>query len=148
MVILMKNNTINIAAYNSMLKEKIAEFLKQKLKEVDKEDIVPSYGSLLSAIYNHGGRLQISALYEMLSKPKPTVTEMINRLVLLGYLEKTKCTEDKRVTYVIVTDKAKEFQKHYSDISKELIEKIYEGFTEEEKSEFTKLMIKAIDNFS
>lgn len=148
MVMLMKNNIVNIAAYNSMLKEKIGEFLKQKLKEVDKEDIVPSYGSLLSAIYNNGGRLQISTLYEILSKPKPTVTEMINRLVLLGYLKKTKCTEDKRVTYVIVTDKAKEFQKHYDNISRDLIEKIYEDFTEEEKNEFIRLIIKAIENFS
>ncbi|MCY6369263.1 MarR family winged helix-turn-helix transcriptional regulator [Clostridium ganghwense] len=144
----MKIKVSAIATYNSLLRDRINDFLKMKLKEVGADDLVPSYGSLLYVVYTHGGRVQISVLYNTLLKQKTTITEMINRLVKLGYLKKEKCAEDRRVTYVIATEKAMDIKKKFDNISEDLLNKLYDGFTEGEKSEFVRLMQKAIKNFS
>lgn len=144
----MNENNRGIATYNSLLRTQINDFLKNKLREAGNEDLVPSHGTILSLVYRNGGRVQIKTIYDTLLKQKPTITEMINRLVKLGYLRKEGCQEDKRVTYVVATEKALTFQQDFNRISQELITKVFDNFSEEEKDEFTRLMIKAIKNFT
>lgn len=144
----MNEKNRGIATYNSLLRTQINDFLKNKLKEVGNEDLVPSHGALLWIMYKNNGRVQIKTIYDTLLKQKSTITEMINRLVKLGYLEKEGCQEDKRVTYVVATEKALAFQRDFDLISQQLLEKVFEGFTEEEKDEFTRLMLKSIGNFT
>lgn len=150
MILVMKMNEMNrgIATYNSLLRTQINDFLKLMLKEIGKDELVPSYGTLLSIVYRNGGKVQIKTIYDTILKQKSTITEMINRLVKLGYLEKHSCVEDKRVTYVVVTEKAIAFEPDFNRISKNLMEKVFEGFTEEEKDEYVRLMLKAIKNFT
>lgn len=143
----MNENSKCFATYNSLLRTHINQFLKNKLKEVDNEDLVPSYGALLSIVYKNGGKVQIKTIYDTLLKQKPTITEMIKRLVKLGYLKKEGSEEDKRINYVVATEKALAFQKDFDLISQELSEKVFEGFTEEEKNQFTALILKSINNF-
>ncbi|MCI2062874.1 MAG: MarR family transcriptional regulator [Eubacteriaceae bacterium] len=139
--------THGIATYNSLLRTKINDYLKEQLKECGYDDLVPSYGALLSIVYRNGGTVQIKVIYDSLLKQKTTITEMINRLVKLGYLTKSQCTEDKRVTYVSVTERSKAFKSDFDRISRELMNKIYGGFSEKEKQEFVDFMARAIDNF-
>jgi DNA-binding MarR family transcriptional regulator len=68
-------------------------------------------------------------------------------LVKLGYLEKEKSEEDKRVTYVVATQKALDFKEDFHEISNELFEKLFKNFSEEEKILFADLIVKAIGNF-
>jgi len=137
-----------VATYNSLLRIKIDDYLKEQLKDCGSDDLVPSYGALLSIVYRSGGTVQIKVIYDTLLKQKTTITEMINRLVKLGYLTKSQCQEDKRVTYVSVTEKADAFRKDFDRISKELMEKIYGGFSDEEKQELVDLLARAIENFN
>lgn len=136
-----------VATYNSLLRTKINDYLKEQLKACGYDDLVPSYGALLSIVYRNGGTVQIKVIYDSLLKQKTTITEMVNRLVKLGYLTKTQCTEDKRVTYVSLTEKANNFKVDFDRISKELMDKIYGGFSDDEKQKFVNLIAKAIDNF-
>ena len=144
----MERSITAIATYVSLLRIKINDFIKIKLKEVENYDLVPSYGALLSLLYKNDGKVQINTIYNTLLKQKTTITEMINRLVKLGYIKKVKCTEDRRVTYVVLTEKSLAFKDDFENISKELLDQILKGFTEEEKIEFVRLISKATKNFT
>lgn len=143
-------NEINrgIASLNSLLRTQINDFLKMELKKIGNDEIVPSYGTILAIVYRNGGKVQIKTIYDTILKQKSTITEMINRLVKLGYLEKHSCLEDKRVTYVVATEKAIAFEADFNRISENLMEKVFDGFTEEEKDEYVRLMLKSIKNFT
>ena len=136
----------DIATYNSLLNTMINDYLKNKLREIGNDDMVPSHAAILSIVYANGGKVQIKTICDTLLKQKTTITEMINRLVRLGYLTKEDCTVDKRITYVIATEKALDFQKKFEMISNELLDQVYQGFSEEEKIEFTRSMLKALRN--
>ena len=136
-----------IAAYNSILINKIDDYIKEKFKEYSYKDIIPSNASVLCIVFKNGGKVKIGKIYNSLLKNKSTITESIKKLVKRGYLKKTKCTEDKRVTYVEVTDKAKYFRKDFMKISDDLWNVMFKGFDEEEREKLTKLIVRAIDNF-
>lgn len=147
MVIKMNKKYRGIATYTSVLKTQIDDFLKSRLREISNNEIIPSYGSLLSIVYKNGGSIQIKELYDTILKPKSTITDMINKLVDLGYLSKEVCCEDKRVTYVTATEKASKFKTDFDKISDELVDKIFNDFTENEKEQLAMLMKKAMKNF-
>jgi len=142
-----KNKPKGLATYNSVLRTQINEFIKLKLKEAGNTELVPSHGSLLSYVYENGGRVQIKELYDVMLKQKSTITEMIKRLIKLGYLTKEASAEDKRVSYVVATEKAWAFRDAFSGISEDLQDKVFTDFTDEEAEEFVRLLKKAIKNF-
>lgn len=136
-----------VATYNSLLRTKINDFLKKKLKECGHGDLRPSHGAILAVVYKNNGKVQIKTIYDALRKQKTTITEGINRLVRLGYLTKEGCPNDGRCTYVVATQKALDFREAFGEISRELQEKVYEGFSQEEQENLVRLMTKAIGNF-
>ena len=137
-----------IVTLNSHLRSLIDDYLRMKLKSIGHDELIPSYGALMSIVFQHGGIVQIKVIYEKIPKNKSTITEMINRLVKCGYLERITCSEDKRVSYVMATEKAIQLQPFFQDISNELLSTLFSGFTEEEKVVFATLMKKAINNFT
>lgn len=143
----MSEESKGLAAYNSILINKIDDFIKEKFKAYGYKDIIPSNASVLCIVFKNGGKVRIGKIYNSLLKNKTTITESIKRLVKRGYLKKVKCTEDKRVTYVEVTEKAKEFRQDFMKISDELWNIIFKGFNEKEREMLTELIVRAIDNF-
>jgi MarR family transcriptional regulator, organic hydroperoxide resistance regulator len=144
----MNANPMGIAAYTSQMRTRINEFLRNELKACGYGDLVPSYGTVLSVVYQNGGCVQIKTIYDTLCKQKTTITECINRLVELGYLTKETSPADARCTYVQMTDKAGTFQEDFGRISRKLREKIFKGFSEEEQKMLADLMVRTIENFS
>jgi DNA-binding MarR family transcriptional regulator len=145
----MKNSNIKgVATFNSVLRVKINDHIKSNLRDAGCTDLFRSHGSILSLLYDHEGRMQIKDLYDILLKQKSTVTEMIKRLEKLGYIVKEESPDDKRVTFVVATQKAWDFKENFDHISHSLLEKIFMDFTEEESEEFVRLLKKAIHNFN
>jgi DNA-binding MarR family transcriptional regulator len=142
------SNPKGVPSYVSELHVKIADFLKSELKAAGYEELIPSYGSVLSVVYQKGGKAQIKEIYDSLAKQKTTITEAVNRLVELGYLTKEGSPTDQRCTYVVATAKALAFEKEFQRISKELMERVYNGFSKEEQEQLPALLVKAIANFS
>jgi DNA-binding MarR family transcriptional regulator len=143
----MNATPMGVAAYTSQLRTKINEFLRDELKACGYGELVPSYGSVLSVVYQNDGPVQIKTIYDSLCKQKTTITESINRLVELGYLTKETCPTDARCTYVQATEKALAFREDFGRISKELRGKIFENFSEDEQQQLADLMVRAIGNF-
>lgn len=144
----MANYPKGVATYNSVLRTLINDFLKSELKRKGNSELVPSHGSILHYIYEQDGKVQIKDIYDVMPKRKSTITEMIKRLVKLGYLKKEQCPQDKRVTYVYATQKALDFESDFREVSQNLHDKVFNNFTIEEAEELVRLIKKASRNFT
>ncbi|SHJ64157.1 MarR family winged helix-turn-helix transcriptional regulator [Tepidibacter formicigenes] len=137
-----------IIGYISRTRKKAQRFLERELKNHGLEELIPSHGSILSVLYENGGKLTMKEIADLIRRDKSTVTALANKLVKLGYIEKQKCEEDKRITYIVLTEKGKSIKNKFDLISKNLIDTAYKGFTEEEEDMLAKLLNKLNQNFS
>ncbi len=110
----------------------MVNFIEQKLKEKELNDLVTSYGNILTVLYDNDGVLSMkeigNLIGKLIGKDKSTVTALCNKLINLGYIEKEKSTKDKRVTYIKVTQKSKNIESKFNDISQE----VYLSFSEKD----------------
>lgn len=136
-----------IIGYISRTRKKAQKFLEQELKNHGLDELIPSHGSILSVLYENSGKLTMKELADMIRRDKSTLTSLTNRLVELGYIAKQKSEEDKRITYIVLTEKGKAIKGKFDAISKNLIETAYTGFTEEEEDMLAKLLNKLNQNF-
>ena len=139
-----KNYSIS---YISTTRKKYQNFLEKELKEHNIQNIVPSHGSILSVLYQSNGKLTMKEIAKLIRRDKSTVTSLCNKLVSFGYIKKEKCEQDKRVTYISLTQKGIEIRPKFEEISKKLIETAYKGFTKEEEDMFFYLLNKLKNNF-
>lgn len=137
-----------IIYFISKTKKKMSEFIERKLKEKNLNDLVPSYGNILTVLYDNGGRLNMKEIGALLGKDKSTITALINKLIKLDYVIKEKSKTDKRVTYIVLTKKAREIEDKFNEISKSVNQTAYKDFTDEEKEIFLRLLKKLNTNFS
>ena len=96
-----------IIYFISKTKKKMTRFIKKALKEKELDELVPSYGNILTVLFNNNGKLSMKEIGELIGKDKSTITALVNKLSKLGYVKKEKCIEDRRITYIIFTEKGK-----------------------------------------
>jgi MarR family transcriptional regulator, organic hydroperoxide resistance regulator len=136
-----------VIALIGSLREGYNKFLEKELKANGIEGIVGSHGSILGCLFHNDGRMKVLDLAKNVGRSKSTVTELVNKLENLGYVEKATCCMDGRCTYVMLTKKGLAVQKDFDKISKKLITTAYKGFTEEEKETFIGSLEKMRKNF-
>lgn len=136
-----------IVYFISRTKANMIKFIENKLKISGLNDLVPTHGNILTALYESNGKLTMKEIAKKIGKDKSTVTSLVNRLIGLGYVEKEKCAKDKRVTYIKLTDKARGIEDKFNNISSQVKETAYRNFTEDEKKEFLRLLKKLSKNF-
>ncbi len=136
-----------IVYFISRAKANMIKFIENKLKENKLDDLIPTHGNILTALYESDKNLTMKEISQKIGKDKSTVTSLVNRLITLGYIEKEKCTKDKRVTYIGLTQKARDIEGSFNFISSQVKETAYNNFTEDEKKEFLRLLRKLSSNF-
>ena len=136
-----------IVYFISRTKANMIKFIENRLKSNDLNDLIPTHGNILTALYESNGRLTMKEIAKKIGKDKSTVTALVNKLINLGYIKKDKCDIDKRVTYISLTDKAFNIKDKFDFISSQVKETAYTDFTEEEKKEFLRLLRKLSANF-
>ena len=136
-----------IIYFISRAKANMIKFIENKLKENKLDDLIPTHGNILTALYESDKKLTMKEISKKIGKDKSTVTSLVNKLINLGYVEKEKCSNDKRVTYIGLTQKARDIEDSYNFISSQVKETAYKNFTEEEKKEFLRLLKKLSTNF-
>ncbi len=136
-----------IIYFVSRTKANMVKFIENKLKENDLTDLIPTHGNILTSLYESDKKLTMKEISKKIGKDKSTVTSLVNKLIDLGYVKKEKCTKDKRVTYISLTQKAKNIEDKFNFISSEVKETAYKNFTKEEKEEFLRLLRKLSSNF-
>ncbi|MCK8058496.1 MULTISPECIES: MarR family winged helix-turn-helix transcriptional regulator [unclassified Fusibacter] len=136
-----------IVYFVSKIKKKMTSFIEKKLEENAIYDLVPSYGNILTVLYDHDGKLSMKEIGELLGKEKSTITTLVSKLENQGYVRKVKSDTDKRVTFVELTEKSHQIESKFNQISTEVQDTAYKNFTHEEKSELLRLLKKLNCNF-
>jgi DNA-binding MarR family transcriptional regulator len=125
----------------------MVKFIEKKLFEKELYDLVPSYGNILTVLYDHNGTLSMKEIGTLLGKEKSTITAIVDKLEKLGYVMKLKSEQDRRTTYVCLTEMGKDIEKKFEEISFDVHKTAYNNFTQEEKTEFLRLLKKMNQNF-
>ena len=136
-----------IIYFISRTKVNMIKFIENKLKQNNLNDLIPTHGNVLTALFESDKKLTMKEMASKIGKDKSTVTALVNRLIDLGYVEKEKCSYDKRVTYINLTQKAIDIEDKFNYISSQVKETAYGNFTEHEKKEFLRLLKKLSTNF-
>lgn len=123
-----------------------ADFLTNRLSESGLENLASSHGNILFQLSLVPG-LQMNELSQKINRDKSTTTVLVQKLAKEGLVEIKASETDKRSRIISLTEKGREYNKKTSDISRELVETFYSGFSEEEKEKFFSFLLRAEENF-
>lgn len=110
------------------------------------EGVVPSYIRYLETILilqEKNVNVKVSDLSDALNLPRPGVTRTVNAMVAKGYLKKNASSEDKRVTYVLITEKGLNLFEKFNRLYFEDLAKSLNHISEEEAT----CMVQTIEKF-
>lgn len=136
-------NSINLLSH---IHSQSSDFLQKKLAEKGFENFASSHGNILFQL-SRTENLQMNELSKIINRDKSTTTVLVRRLEKEGLVKSQPSSEDKRIRIVSLTEKGKHYNCVTGEISEELIEKFYSGFSEEEKNLFTRLLSRIAENF-
>ena len=136
-----------IVHFISKTKKRMIKFIEGELKNSELNDLIPTHGNVLTALYESSEKLTMKDIAQIISKDKSTVTPLINKLVKLGYIRKQKSDADGRVTFIELTEKGRAVRPSYENISRKINATAFNGFSDEEKKEFLQLLKKLNKNF-
>lgn len=136
-----------IIYFISRTKAEMIKFIDNKLKKNNLDGLIPSHGNILTALFESDKLLTMKEISNKIGKDKSTVTALVNKLISLGYIQKEKSISDKRVTYIKLTQNARNIEDSFNHISSQVRQTAYNNFTEEEKKEFLRLLKKLSTNF-
>ena len=115
------------------------------LRENNMADLEGARGRIIFALWGNDG-VPIKTLCEKTSLDKSTLTGIIDRLERDGYIERKPSETDKRSTLISLTGKEQEFAKNVQKVSNQMNEIFYKGFTDEEITQFDKMLARILEN--
>lgn len=136
-----------IVYFVSQTKQNMHKYIENQLKNEGLENLIPSHGSILTVLFNSDGPLTMKEIAEKIGKDKSTVTVLINHLLYKGFIKKSVKREDRRITFIELTELGLSMEEKYRTISKNVVETAYKDFTEDEKTVFLTLLKKMNSNF-
>ena len=123
-----------------------SDFLEEKLEEYGLPDMVSSHGFILYRL-SLAERLTMGELAQLVNRDKSTVTVLIRKLEAAGFVEREVSEKDSRVVYIKLTPQGREYNDKTKDISRQLIERCYQGFSPEERQTTFALLKRIFNNF-
>jgi len=138
-------NTNDVIRLISAVRHRANELIVNELAKAGIKNIVPSHGYILFNLFKKDG-LAMKEITQKIGKRKNTVTVLIDKLVLHGYIRKEADADDRRRTRIYLSQKGKSFEHVFNGISKKLLDAVYKGFSEEEKRTLMKLLEKIENN--
>ncbi|MCP3899974.1 MAG: MarR family transcriptional regulator [Desulfobacteraceae bacterium] len=79
---------------------------------------------------------------EILKVTKPSITEIVNKLIKLDCVEKIRCPKDKRIFYIKLTEKGRNIARLQYLAEQRVVDIIFNTFEDEEIDLFIKLIKK------
>lgn len=101
------------------------------LKKASIDEINPAQGRILFVLWKKD-EIPISELAKRTLLSKSTLTSMIDRLEEAGYVVRLRSKQDRRTILIKRTERDKLLEKKYIQVSNEMIDLFYRGFTTEE----------------
>lgn len=117
----------------------------KKLKDYDLYEINSAQGRIIFVLWQNDG-ISIQELAKKTALEKSTLTRMLERLESSGYIQRIPSTDDRRKTIVKLTAKNKELKDAYEEVSNNMLDLYYKGFTEAEIDIFEAYLNRIYDN--
>ncbi|WP_339283636.1 MarR family transcriptional regulator [Paenibacillus sp. FSL R5-0486] len=130
----------------SKIKEKVNRFILAEMAEQGIQDLATSHGDIIYALYNNH-RMTMAEIAKKIGKDKSTVTALVDKLVLTGYVVKERDATDSRVVHVALTAKGEQLKPVFEEISQRMLNVFYADVTEAEKKELLRILMKIHSNF-
>ena len=134
-----------IASLISRVRSGINKFLIKELKRYDIAGLAPSHGAILHHLFTHRN-VTMKDLAQAVQRDKSTVTSLVGKLVNNGYVRKVAVDNDQRSIEVMLTAKGEQIRPLFMDIAENLIDKIWEGISEDEKEKVIMILNKIKNN--
>ena len=115
------------------------------LRDNRMEDLEGARGRVLFALWGKNG-VPIKTLCEKTSLDKSTLTGILSRLELHGYVEKRPDETDRRSTLIFLTGKEEGFLHNIDKVSEQMNQIFYHGFSEEEILQFDEMLARILEN--
>ena len=136
----------DIISLISRIRESANKYIIGEMNHWGVQGLVPSHGDILFALLKIE-TMTMKDLATKIGKDKSTVTALVDKLVKLGYVVKSRDTLDSRVVFVTLTAKGKELRPMFDSISKNLMALVYQDVTESEKEALLQTLLKINNNF-
>lgn len=98
-------NTNSIISIIGNIHNNANKLIIEELKKHDLEGLAPSHGDILIVLYQNEEGVAMNKITSSINKDKSTVTALINKLLKMELIEKTKCKEDSRSTIIKLSKK-------------------------------------------
>lgn len=132
----------------SKIRGEIFNYIEGELKKRGIDGLVVSHGNILDILYDNNGKMTMKEISEGINRSKSTVTQLVDKLLLYGYVTKEVNAEDKRFSYIVLSEKGLGIKKDFKEISDNVIREFFNGFTEEEAEQLLSLLDRVINNFA
>lgn len=139
-------STRDIISLIAVVREKANRFIIQEMSMKEMEGLAPSHGDILSALFEYSS-LTMKDLAKKINKDKSTVTALVNKLLNLGYIERTRDIADSRIVYITLTEKGENLKGDFKEISDKLIERVYKDISKNEQEVLINILTKIYNNF-
>lgn len=123
-----------------------ADFLIEKLKERGYPDFASSHGNILFQL-SVNEKMTMGELSEKINRDKSTTTVLVRKLEKDGFITSDAAPNDKRSRIIYLTEKGRQFNATAQELSSDLLGTFFKGFTENEKEEFFKTLLRIKKNF-
>jgi len=142
----MTARTNGIVFLVAQLRDNAYGHVTSELKRLGLVGLAPSHGAILITLYREKA-LSLKDLSTRINKKKSSTTELVDKLIRLGYVEKTISTEDQRVKLVRLTPKSLMHKDDFKVLSENVNGRVYKGFSKDEQQQMTYLISKALRNY-
>ncbi len=105
----------------------------------------PAQGRIMFVLW-HNDRIPINELAAKTSLGKSTLTSMLDRLEASGYVSRIQCRDDRRRILIERTEKDRNFEKSYGEVSLDMTRLFYKGFAKQEIEQFEGYLQRVFDN--
>lgn len=143
----MEHDYSSITSLISRIHSLASDFLKFKLEQEKLPEFVSSHGNILFQL-SQTEKLTMTELAKKINRDKSTTTVLVRKLSNAGFVERDKSTIDNRVVYIRLSQQGREYTNATAQISKELNETCYTGFSEKDKEAIFTLLLRIAENFS
>jgi DNA-binding MarR family transcriptional regulator len=142
----------------TMKQQRQAGFLMAKIRQVSGrifERILKKYnieinsaqGRIMFALWQQDN-ISINELAKKTQLKKSTLTSMLDRLEGMGYIRRERSKKDRRNILIRRTNKDKNLEKKYVELSQELTNFFYKGFSESRIDRFEKDLELILNNLT
>jgi len=115
------------------------------LREYELDLFNPSQGRLIFLLLQKDN-IPIHDLVEKTQLTKSTISSHLDNLERIDFVKKIPSEEDKRETFIILTEKALKLKQDYIDVSRNMTKLFYDGFSEEEINQFEGYLQRCLQN--